>query len=263
MRTAALASSSASSTASPAPNPISRTGSRSTSARPRRGSRTRSSASSSTGASTRCPRSRPVLPGKLAYAGWYWNALTGGKGPKPSPNPGRHVGVPPPAVRRGLRLPRLRAAVRAELFDGRSLADVFLRSGASTSSPRRSTMKGSRSGRAGRRQQPGAGRGTPRKSSEAGSPRRADEGRAREGPQDGFLLLAVRVVQPAWLSDKPRYVAEHMIPQFKDVVTRYEPSIIFSDGEWDLTVGRVAQPGDARVALQRVESERPGGRHDR
>jgi alpha-L-fucosidase len=25
-----------------------------------------------------------------------------------------------------------------------------------------------------------------------------------------------------------------MIPQFKDVVTRYEPSIIFSDGEWDL-----------------------------
>jgi alpha-L-fucosidase len=29
-------------------------------------------------------------------------------------------------------------------------------------------------------------------------------------------------------------VAEHMIPQFKDVVTRYQPSIIFSDGEWDM-----------------------------
>ena len=26
-----------------------------------------------------------------------------------------------------------------------------------------------------------------------------------------------------------------MIPQFKDVVTRYKPDIIFSDGEWDLT----------------------------
>ena len=26
-----------------------------------------------------------------------------------------------------------------------------------------------------------------------------------------------------------------MIPQFKDVVTRYKPDIIFADGEWDLT----------------------------
>jgi len=32
-----------------------------------------------------------------------------------------------------------------------------------------------------------------------------------------------------------RYVDEHMTPQFKDVVTRYQPAIIFSDGEWDLT----------------------------
>ena len=29
---------------------------------------------------------------------------------------------------------------------------------------------------------------------------------------------------PLWLTDKPRYVAEHMMPQFKDVVTRYKPS---------------------------------------
>ena len=26
-----------------------------------------------------------------------------------------------------------------------------------------------------------------------------------------------------------------MFPQFKDLVTRYKPAIIFSDGEWDLT----------------------------
>jgi hypothetical protein len=25
-----------------------------------------------------------------------------------------------------------------------------------------------------------------------------------------------------------------MIPQFKDVVSKYSPSIIFADGEWDL-----------------------------
>jgi alpha-L-fucosidase len=39
---------------------------------------------------------------------------------------------------------------------------------------------------------------------------------------------------PLWLSDKKRYVAEHMTPQFKDLVTHVKPSIIFSDGEWDL-----------------------------
>ena len=40
---------------------------------------------------------------------------------------------------------------------------------------------------------------------------------------------------PLWLYDKPRYVREHMFPQFKDLVTRYKPSIIFSDGEWEMT----------------------------
>jgi alpha-L-fucosidase len=39
---------------------------------------------------------------------------------------------------------------------------------------------------------------------------------------------------PLWLQDKKRYAIEHMQPQFKDVVTRYAPSIIFADGEWDL-----------------------------
>jgi len=26
-----------------------------------------------------------------------------------------------------------------------------------------------------------------------------------------------------------------MFPQFKDLVTKYKPSVIFSDGEWELT----------------------------
>jgi alpha-L-fucosidase len=42
----------------------------------------------------------------------------------------------------------------------------------------------------------------------------------------------------SWGGNKPgndvdRYVAEHMIPQFKDVMSRYKPAVIFSDGEWD------------------------------
>ena len=63
---------------------------------------------------------------------------------------------------------------------------------------------------------------------------------------------------PLWLPDKPRYVEEHMIPQFKDVVTRYKPAIIFSDGEWELP-RPVAQPGTAGVAVQRVAGERRSG----
>jgi len=40
-----------------------------------------------------------------------------------------------------------------------------------------------------------------------------------------------------WGTDKPemvtRYVDEHMIPQFKELITAYKPSLVFSDGEWD------------------------------
>jgi alpha-L-fucosidase len=38
---------------------------------------------------------------------------------------------------------------------------------------------------------------------------------------------------PLWLSDRPRYVSEHFHPQFKDVITRYQPWFIFADGEWE------------------------------
>jgi len=39
---------------------------------------------------------------------------------------------------------------------------------------------------------------------------------------------------PLWQSDKKRFVAEHMFPQFQDLVRRYGPDIIWSDGEWEM-----------------------------
>jgi alpha-L-fucosidase len=39
---------------------------------------------------------------------------------------------------------------------------------------------------------------------------------------------------PLWQSDRQRFVEEHLFPQFKDLVTRYRPDIIWSDGEWDM-----------------------------
>lgn len=39
---------------------------------------------------------------------------------------------------------------------------------------------------------------------------------------------------PLWQNDRQRFVEEHMFPQFKDLVTRYRPDIIWSDGEWEM-----------------------------
>jgi alpha-L-fucosidase len=51
----------------------------------------------------------------------------------------------------------------------------------------------------------------------------------------GFYYSLYEWFNPLWRIDRKRYVTEHMWPQFKDVVTSYKPSIVFSDGEWDLT----------------------------
>jgi alpha-L-fucosidase len=39
---------------------------------------------------------------------------------------------------------------------------------------------------------------------------------------------------PLYKSNVSRYVDEHMLPQLKDLVIRYQPDIIWTDGEWDL-----------------------------
>jgi alpha-L-fucosidase len=40
---------------------------------------------------------------------------------------------------------------------------------------------------------------------------------------------------PLWKYDKEKYVSEHMIPQIKDLITRYKPDIIWPDGEWEIS----------------------------
>jgi alpha-L-fucosidase len=54
------------------------------------------------------------------------------------------------------------------------------------------------------------------------------------GLRMGFYYSLYEWFNPLWLTDREIYIEKHMIPQFKDVVTRYKPAIIFSDGEWDL-----------------------------
>jgi len=38
---------------------------------------------------------------------------------------------------------------------------------------------------------------------------------------------------PLWLSNKNRYVSEHMWPQMKDVINTYKPEVFWTDGEWE------------------------------
>jgi alpha-L-fucosidase len=125
---------------------------------------------------------------------------------------------------------------RAELYDPDRWADLFVRSGAkyvALTSKHHDGFTLWRSAEANRAW------GQPWNSVDIG-PRRdllldlMEAGR-RRGLRMGIYYSLYEWYNPIWLADRKRYAAEHMFPQFKDVVTRAKPSIIFSDGEWELT----------------------------
>jgi len=55
----------------------------------------------------------------------------------------------------------------------------------------------------------------------------------KQGLHMGFYYSLYEWYNPVYLNDFPAYVDEHMIPQMKDLVTRYKPDILWTDGEWD------------------------------
>lgn len=62
------------------------------------------------------------------------------------------------------------------------------------------------------------------------------------GMRMGFYYSLAEWTNPLhrWYVDNPdsigRYVDEYMIPQFKNLVSKYKPSLIFTDGEWSNTI---------------------------
>jgi alpha-L-fucosidase len=56
----------------------------------------------------------------------------------------------------------------------------------------------------------------------------------KAGLKMGYYYSLYEWFNPVWRKDKRKYVNEVMIPQFKDLVNKYKPAVIFSDGEWDL-----------------------------
>lgn len=49
----------------------------------------------------------------------------------------------------------------------------------------------------------------------------------------GFYYSLYEWHHPLYHSDVDKYVSEHMIPQLKDLTMRYQPEIIWADGEWE------------------------------
>jgi alpha-L-fucosidase len=49
----------------------------------------------------------------------------------------------------------------------------------------------------------------------------------------GYYYSLYEWFNPLYKTDVKRYVDEHMIPQMKDLVTRYNPDVLWTDGEWD------------------------------
>ncbi len=55
----------------------------------------------------------------------------------------------------------------------------------------------------------------------------------KNGLHMGFYYSLYEWYNPLYQTDLQSYVDDHMIPQMKDLVTRYTPDIVWTDGEWD------------------------------
>jgi alpha-L-fucosidase len=167
------------------------------------------------------------------YAEWYWNALS--KGPEDQGKP--NLTWQFHRANYGEKFPYQNFApmFRAEMFDPDYWADVFAKSGAkyvvltSKHHDGFALWPSENANSAWKR---------PWNASVIGPKRDllGDLSAAvrKRGLRMGFYYSLYEWFNPLWLKDRDRYVTQHMHPQFKDLVTRYRPSIIFADGEWDM-----------------------------
>lgn len=169
-----------------------------------------------------------------SYSEWYWNQLQKGPEDKGKPNAtwlfhNKNYGQDFPYQ-------NFAPMFRAEMFEPAYWAEVFEKSGAKYIVL---TSKHHEGFTLWPNKQADASWGRPWNSVDIGPKRDllgdlTEAVRAR-GLKMGIYYSLYEWYNPLWLSDKPRFVTEHFHPQFKDVVTKYKPAIIFADGEWDLT----------------------------
>lgn len=176
------------------------------------------------------PYAVPAFAAPGEYAEWYWHELR-------SPNCPDHATVAAfHAAHYGadFAYQDFAGAFTADLFNPQAWADLFRRSGARyvvLTSKHHDGFALWPSAEASRTWQ------RPWNAVEIG-PRRdllgeiATATRAA-GLRFGIYFSLYEWFNPLYLADPDRYVTEHMVPQFKDVVSRYAPAVIFADGEWE------------------------------
>jgi alpha-L-fucosidase len=160
------------------------------------------------------------------YSEWYWRYLADGRD--------EYVAFHRRVYGDGFTYADFVPHFRAELFDPAQWADTFRRSGATyvvLTSKHHDGYTLWPSAEANRSW------GRPWNSVETG-PRRDLAGELSEavrgaGLRMGFYYSLYEWYNPLYRSDVPLFVEQHMLPQIKDLVTRYRPSIVWSDGEWE------------------------------
>ncbi|MDE3211705.1 MAG: alpha-L-fucosidase [Bacteroidota bacterium] len=174
------------------------------------------------------PSYAPVIPNSgYSYAEWYWYRLKEGN-PYFKAFHDKNYGA-------SFRYPQFEKQFTADMFDPAAWADLFKKSGAKyvvlTSKHHEGYCLWN---------SPQADRDWKRPwNAVTGTPHRdllGDLTRAvrAEGIKMGYYYSLYEWFNPLWLTDTAKYVNDHMIPQLKDLVTKYHPSLIFADGEWAL-----------------------------
>jgi alpha-L-fucosidase len=165
----------------------------------------------------------PAWGPKGTYAEWYWDALQNTN----SETTKFHARTYGPSFKYQDFAPKF----TAELFDPAQWADIFVRSGAKyvvlTSKHHEGFCLW-----------PSAD--SPNWNSVDSGPHRdlcGDLAAAvrQRGLKMGYYYSLYEWFHPLYQTDFPRFVREHFHPQFKDLVQRYQPSLIFADGEWSKT----------------------------
>lgn len=166
---------------------------------------------------------------KKEYAEWYWNRMADKKPNNPwwqfhAQNYGADF-----------EYKDFAPMFRAEFFDAAHWADIFTRSGAKYIVP---TSKHHEGFCLWPSEEANRTWGRPWNATVIGPKRdllgELGDAVRKRGLKYGFYYSLYEWFNPLWLKDRQAYVVQHMQPQFKDVVSRYKPAIIFSDGEWDL-----------------------------
>ena len=180
----------------------------------------------------------PAFSAPDSYSEWYWHPLTADQSERSERNKRNQAATRAFHNRvygKDFEYKQFAPMFRAELFDPAQWADVFKRSGAKYVVL---TSKHHDGFCLFPNEQANKTWGRPWNSVDIGPKRdllgELGDAVRQAGLKMGFYYSLYEWFNPLWLSDRERFVDEHMIPQFKDVVTRYKPSIIFSDGEWDM-----------------------------